>query len=1523
MESFENALGILDPQWSSRIKSILVDPVLNENFTSWPNVVSAFAFINSASEDCLNCELGYHEPFVGPKLIHPTIHCTLNIPPPHDFLGGTWIGFCNAIVVARQPPRLHLDQKSAIWNISTLETSCPTVVGHMFSGAFSGWERAFNWCKVNKINKPMFSYAIDSDPMVGRIWASHENVELFRGFVPLNFKTSFDNVMINTTIQDKSWYNLNRFVANLLMTASPPCQSWSLGGKKTGLHSENGMSFIDCINSARWVRPVAIMLECSDQVPHHSHFAVITMCFSFAGYKHHWSQIISLDELTGMNRTRWLGVWLRNDVFPKDVPPPVKLAQVSPHFWNDDECRFYIPAGIKQQLCLNDELLGLYGNPELLPPSKKVAVGGFLSTNQVLQIRCLRDNDKMPTLCAQYSKQHGLNSLHLQNKGIFASLMLCDEKFMFIDPLRFVNLLGNPKDQKCVVSGNIDDAFHHLGNAISVQHALLGIKIALMACGFDKAPLLETIMQSWQSRMTTSDVIIITKDDFVCMTPISQVSHSIEEAIAVEHDNTGITIKIGEKLAKISRQCSFQGLFNRIGIYEIEKQNIKVVVDHSKISSHDLIINSAGKDIVVKKGDQTIFSIQVPFEIAFPTQPWNPIQEEEESIKDEEILKHINEIEANHDEKSKCESETAIYYILGNGNPNNVSIPKQCDDVVAIQTILHSIGIDLTPDQVQWFRPKTSTRQSHTLVFVIDLHFLCKHPNQCVFVQCASEMTYPIVVSSEIAPKTVAQRCNIRAETFHIDEKALPMSEIIKVSHGDTLSFNQEVGYSYQVEHASKRPKIDHEPEKCEFPIIPMRWRLMQEFGPKLGSDEMTFFLNKIRTESTNQQLVITDLCVWNGKIDFILFTKLTQFAAHIDSHKTLVCPVLVKDHWGAIELQHTEHGLSLRAININSGHGREFIKRISRAVPAIKSIRHFLIPAIDGFCGWALLQKWSQIAEIEIPEPTISTISAKISECFGTNLPWGRVSGFAFRARCLFMSQNPQCENQTIHFGGSPDSGDASMAEDSNGKTEKTTDPWLKYDPWSNKQKQCRWEDLSLPSDHPFHDKHDQRIVQVHRHALNANNNGIAFCTRAAVGDILSKKPKQPFALVVPASDKVSFQPPQGTTVSDPQEIIVQDGMTGNIYKRQILLVQNDSQVQVKMPKPGFTTTLTEKHEIVLEMHSNLLPKETMQLLGDKHLEVLKARAYDQFSSLQRENANIYGFRKFQDPTNKEKITYQAMCKVTKETRVVMLETSGAGEVFVRDFISKGMQPTDTTIIPKFWACDRQGKDEALRSSASVDGFAGIVVTRRGIATRAWCNRISNVRKVLLADDERICDLNRSVVPHHMFNSTGWPLSIGPQDIVKVVKQTCGLPPIPTRCFKILGVTTWTLGFDSIPTILKFTAQFNGTIHEILLTKVEEHQSTKKQTGSFNKFQSSKPARNQNELKAVPLSSPADERLTSLETKVAAMERRQDGMEHKLQTGFDGIQDQLRQVLNAVQPRPASPRATGFTPPPEVAKST
>lgn len=382
-----------------------------------------------------------------------------------------------------------------------------------------------------------------------------------------------------------------------------------------------------------------------------------------------------------------------------------------------------------------------------------------------------------------------------------------------------------------------------------------------------------------------------------------------------------------------------------------------------------------------------------------------------------------------------------------------------------------------------------------------------------------------------------------------------------------------------------------------------------------------------------------------------------------------------------------------------------------------------------------------------------------------------------------------------------------------------------------------------------------------------------------------------------------------------------MEDSVLGSVYKRQIYLVQTQNHVVFKLPSPEYKATLTETFEIVLETFTCLLSKDSLLQFGEKPYDSFKARINEQCPSIAASHANLYGFRRFPDQCHKDHHIIRVMCRVTKEIRTKLLESSGTGDIFVRNFVPKEGEQSDVTVIPKFWTSDRAGRDESLRAAGSLDGFAGIVSTRRGIAVRAWCSKVANVRKVLLVNDDRINDINISTIPVELYDATGWPANISPGEIVRAVHHSCKLPAVPTKCFRALGVTTWTLGFEKPPDTLKFTASFNGVVCEILLTKsgLSKAKIGGKQSNPKKTFGNSKP-----ESLKKPANTFQDEsssRISALETKFAAMERRQDGLEQRLQTNFDGIQDQLRQVLNAVQPRNATPTTTGMTPPAKVPK--
>lgn len=170
-------------------------------------------------------------------------------------------------------------------------------------------------------------------------------------------------------------------------------------------------------------------------------------------------------------------------------------------------------------------------------------------------------------------------------------------------------------------------------------------------------------------------------------------------------------------------------------------------------------------------------------------------------------------------------------------------------------------------------------------------------------------------------------------------------------------------------------------------------------------------------------------------------------------------------------------------------------------------------------------------------------------------------------------------------------------------------------------------------------------------------------------------------------------------------------------------------------------------------------------------------------------------------------------------------------------------------------------------------------------------------------------------VFPKMLYNATGWPTAITASAVIKATSHSTGQPPVPTRCSRVSGVNCWGLGFEEEPSTLAFTALFDGEHYEIILAKVDKNvqevlpNERRVAKGKGQGKGQKGPAPVDDELKG---------RVTALEARFGTLEKRQDGSESKLQTGFDSVQSQLRQVLTMLQPRPADHLATGMTPPPK-----
>ena len=426
------------------------------------------------------------------------------------------IAFDNQVVVCRWP-QYHAAMP---WNAI-----------HWFSGGYMGWSKALNWLGKKQpeclMSQQIF---VDADATVMQCWEQDSGKDCHFGAIPHDAQWNPAPVIgVCAEIAEPSLARLSMYQSNLLETMSPPCVSWSKGGRSHGLNASAGFAFFEAIEQIAVTQPLMVMAECADETPKHPHFEMLAMTMKLIGYKSVWQQIVPLSQLAHTHRARWLAVWLRQDVPGKCIDANFTLRPN--HFvpWHADSNKIFVPEIIQKQLVLSEELLEIYGDSSMLPPAKRMK---YSSRDQVFQIRQAQLTNPLPTLCANYSQQHRLDERHLREKGIFATVRVIDDQVCFLDPLLFIALFGTVG--KITLPCNIRQAFHMLGNAIAVPHALLAASVAFSAIEeFEWFPS-TLVAECWQDRLQfASSVVRVVGDYFVvrplfdfCLSPpIRSLSH--------------------------------------------------------------------------------------------------------------------------------------------------------------------------------------------------------------------------------------------------------------------------------------------------------------------------------------------------------------------------------------------------------------------------------------------------------------------------------------------------------------------------------------------------------------------------------------------------------------------------------------------------------------------------------------------------------------------------------------------------------------------------------------------------------------------------------------------------------------------------------------------------------------------------------------------------------------------------------------------------------------------------------------
>ena len=252
---------------------------------------------------------------------------------------------------------------------------------------------------------------------------------------------------------------------------------------------------------------------------------------------------------------------------------------------------------------------------------------------------------------------------------------------------------------------------------------------------------------------------------------------------------------------------------------------------------------------------------------------------------------------------------------------------------------------------------------------------------------------------------------------------------------------------------------------------------------------------------------------------------------------------------------------------------------------------------------------------------------------------------------------------------------------------------------------------------------------MQTHRLQVSQARAGIVLTTKQHVTDLAKNASKLDLALLIPTVDGTKPSTLHHG-VEGPYEITVEDSFNNSVYKRLALMVTIHGKIAYKLPEPKHKLQTAAVTEVVMEIDSRLHSKAEFQKLKEHPVATFKQLLTAAIPALDTA-ATIYGVRATRHPaSDKQDQQLQCMLKAPFTFRTQLLEMSGASSLFLRDFIDYAHEPSDTTILPRFWAVTANDLNDMRIVTKGITGAAGLVVTRRGLALRIWAKHIAAARQ-------------------------------------------------------------------------------------------------------------------------------------------------------------------------------------------------
>ena len=359
-----------------------------------------------------------------------------------------------------------LDDQS-LWIPKTKMPSHEMTLVELFAGGYGGWSHALKHLQSLGFPKPKV-IAVEANSDFAMQYSVTHTAVLCRESSHIStaiLEHADRDLILNLRIQDRSWHQFLAFANSDVWVASPPCQPFSRAGKETGLLSNDGQVFVECLLMARIHRPSLLLLEEVEAVQAHKHFKWITEIAHYSGYRFLHSSTHDLVDLAPCRRNRWLGMLIAEE-----------KAALYPNVWEDWEPKpfaspfafgAYIPSSDEAmaQFSLSFEEKMTYLDPSLLPSNIRTGQDKNPFATRVPGLHC-----PMPTFMARYGAQHKLPREHLLRSGLFGHFFPERMTFRYLKPAEAMLLHGHIGLQ-CFVNKEV--GWETIGNSISMAHSTL------------------------------------------------------------------------------------------------------------------------------------------------------------------------------------------------------------------------------------------------------------------------------------------------------------------------------------------------------------------------------------------------------------------------------------------------------------------------------------------------------------------------------------------------------------------------------------------------------------------------------------------------------------------------------------------------------------------------------------------------------------------------------------------------------------------------------------------------------------------------------------------------------------------------------------------------------------------------------------------------------------------------------------------------------------------------------------------